>query len=158
MPTRLLDTTVLNNFAQVQRPDLLHMALGEDTAATPTVMEELRSGESLGLVPKCDWRWLRVLKPTGEETRLAQEWESQLDFGEAECLAVAETRSYVFLSDDYAARRLAQQRRVAVSGTIGVLLLLVREARLSLTEADALMATMIAHGYRSPVQSLKALL
>lgn len=158
MAKRLLDTTVLNNFAQVQRPDLLRLALGEETATTPTVIKELRTGERFGQVPVCDWGWLQVIEPTAEENALAEAWDSLLDRGEAECLAVSELRGYVFLSDDLAARRLAQQRRVAVSGTIGVLLLLVRKAHLSLPHADALMAAMIVYGYRSPVPSLKDLL
>ncbi|MFN8497647.1 MAG: DUF3368 domain-containing protein [Anaerolineae bacterium] len=158
MTRRLLDTTVLNNFAQVQRPDLLRLVLGETAATTPTVMAELRDGERLGYVPVCDWAWLSVLKPTAEESDVAEGWETLLDRGEAECLAVAEARGYVFLSDDFAARRLAQQRRVAVSGTIGVLLLLIRGAHLTTVEADVLIAAMIGHGYRSPVQSLKDLL
>ena len=158
MPTRLLDTTVLNNFAQVQRPDLPRLALGADTATTPTVMVELRNGENLGHVPVCDWRWLRVVKPTDEENRLAQEWGTQLDAGEAECLAVAEIRGYIFLSDDFAARRLAQERRISISGTIGVLLLLVRGGHLTVSEADELMTMMVHCGYRSPVKSLLDLL
>ncbi len=158
MAIRLLDTTVLNNFAQVQRPDLLRLALDEDTATTPTVIEELRNGEGLGHVPQCDWRWLRILKPTAEESALADEWDSLLDRGEAECLAVAESRHGVFLSDDFAARRLAQQRGVAVSGTLGVLLLLIRQTHLTSVEADELMTLMVQRGYRAPVKSLRDLL
>ncbi len=54
-----------------------------------------------------------------------QELSRQVDAGEAECLAVAVTRGYTFLSDDFAARRVAKTRGVAISGTLGVLLLLV---------------------------------
>ena len=42
--------------------------------------------------------------------------------GEAECLAVALQRGYRFLSDDFAARRLAKVKGIIVSGTIGILL------------------------------------
>lgn len=158
MPTRLLDTTLLSNFAHLRRPDLLRLALGEDIAATSLVMTELRAGKVLGLVPVCDWDWLRVLEPTDDEHRLAVTLEQQLDPGEAECLAVAETRGYTFLSDDFVARRLAQQRHVTVSGTLGVLLTLVHEAHLTVEEADSLLAVMMSHGYRSPVKSLSELL
>ena len=122
------------------------------------MLTELREGERLGVVPPCDWHTLRVLMPTDEELRLALQLASQLDPGEAEGLAVAETRHCIFLSDDRAARRLAQQRGLPISGTLGVLLALVKGGRLRVEEADAFLATMIAHGYRSPVNSLVELL
>lgn len=158
MPTALLDTTLLSNFAHVQRPDLLQWALKEDAATTPGVMAELKAGEALGLVPPCNWSWLPTLEPTDEEYRLAAALLQQLDPGEAECLAVAQLRQCKFFSDDFAARRLARQRGLTVSGTLGILLVLVDEKRLSPEEADHLLAIMIHHGYRSPVNSLRLLL
>lgn len=64
MPTALLDTTLLSNFAHIQRPDLLRIVLGEDAATVPAVIAELEAGETLGLVPVCDWSWLPILEPT----------------------------------------------------------------------------------------------
>jgi predicted nucleic acid-binding protein len=121
-------------------------------------MVELRAGEALGLVPACDWHWLTILQPTDEERTLAKELESRLDPGEAECLAVAQMRRCKFLSDDLTARRLALHREVNLSGTLGVLLTLVDRGHLSLAEANGLLAAMISHGYRSPVESLEELL
>ena len=157
MPTAVLDATLLSNFAHVRRPDLLHLALGEDAATTPAVMAELQAGEALGLVPHCDWDWLTVVEPSDEEHRLALSLKRQLDPGEAECLAVAQIRRCTFFSDDFAARRLARHRKLRVSGTLGILLALVDEEQLSREEADGLLATMITHGYRSPVNSLRLL-
>jgi hypothetical protein len=34
-------------------------------------MAELHAGESLGLVPACDWSWLEVLEPTDDERSAA---------------------------------------------------------------------------------------
>jgi len=155
---KLLDTTVLSNFAHCRRPDLLQRALGEHVATTPTVLAELRAGEALGLVPACDWSWVSVLEPTTEERTLAAGLARQLDPGEAECLAVAQVKRCVFLSDDLAARRLASQRGIMVSGTLGTLLMLVERKDLSVGEVDALLGDMIDRGYRSPVASLAELL
>jgi predicted nucleic acid-binding protein len=47
---------------------------------------------------------------------------------------------------------------VKVSGTLGILELLVEEGKLSIGEADAVLSRMIQGGYRSPIQSLKELL
>jgi len=158
MPTALLDTTLLSNFAHIQRPDLLRIVLGEDAATVPAVIAELEAGETLGLVPVCDWSWLTILEPTNEEQKLAAELQQKLDAGEAECLAVAQTREFRFFSDDFAARRLARHRGLVVSGSIGVLLTLVDGRHLSLEEADHLLTGMIDRGYRSPVKSLRELL
>ena len=157
MPVILLDTTLLSNFPQVGRPDLLRAALGLLAATTPAVMAELHTGESLGLVPTCDWSWLQVLGPTAVERELAADLARQLDSGEAECLAAALSRQGRFLSDDLAARRMADSRQVQVSGTLGVLMRLTEAGLLTWAEADDLMTEMVRRGYRSPVRSLKDL-
>jgi len=156
-PSYLLDTTVLSNFAHVQRPDLPRTVLGSHLAVTPGVLAELRAGEQAGLVPTCDWTWLTVLTPTAAELATAIALQRQLDPGEAECLAVALHRGYRFLSDDFAARRLAEAKGLTVSGTIGILLKGIAAVALSLPEADRLLTEMIAHGYRAPVRSLREL-
>jgi predicted nucleic acid-binding protein len=154
----LLDTTLLSNFAHIGRPELLRLALGEKIATTPAVMAELEAGERLGLVPSCAWDWLTVLEPTDAERHLIRELRKQLDPGEAECLAVAQIRQGKFLSDDFAARHLARQRNLIVSGTLGVLLALVTQNDLPVEEGDRLLTIMISRGYRSPVKSLQKLL
>lgn len=157
MATTILDTTVLSNFAHSRRPELLRLALGEDGTTAPAVLSELRSGEALGLVPRCDWRWLQVIRLTDEEASLAAAYNAQLDAGESDCLAVAKSRAWTFLTDDLAARRLAQREGVTISGTLGVLQKLVGLKHLTVEEADHLLADMLSHGYRAPVGSLREL-
>lgn len=157
-PLSLLDTTILSNFAHAQRPDLVQFTLKETAATTGAVMAELRRGEALGLVMHVDWTWLTVLELTQSEEALAVQWQETLDAGEAACLAVAITRGGRLLSDDLAARRLAQARGVPISGTIGVLLHLVAGGRLTVATADSLLEVMRQHGYRAPVLSLHAYL
>jgi predicted nucleic acid-binding protein len=154
----VLDTTLLSNFAHAQHPDLLRYALGEGIATTPAVQAELRAGEAQGLIPRCDWNWLSVLELSDQEQALITDFSRFLDPGEAECLAVAITRRCEFFSDDLAARRLAAQRSLTVSGTLGVLLTLVHRGHLTLEKANAVLETAILHGYRSTVKSLQQLL
>jgi len=154
MACHLLDTTVLSNFAHVRRPALVRKALGDAVFTTPVVLSELSQGESAGFVPVCDWSWLQVIAADDEAHTLASDLQSILDPGEAESLAVAIRRQCVFLSDDFAARRIARERGVTVSGTLGILIKLVRAAYLSLDEADTLLQRMMAQGYRSPVATL----
>jgi hypothetical protein len=54
----------------------------------------------------------------------------------------------------YVASALAAEIGTAVSGTVGVPLLLSRRGHLSPDEADAFLAGMVESGYRSPVRSI----
>jgi len=158
MSLAILDTTILSNFAHAQRPELVQAVLGESAATTTAVLAELRQGEALGLVPRVDWRWLSVLDLTTNEEELATEYLAVLDAGEASCLAAAVMRRARFFSDDLAARRLAQANRLPVSGTIGLLLALVRREIITLVEGDGLLAVMMRQGYRAPAATLRVYL
>ena len=62
------------------------------------------------------------------------------------------------LTDDRDARRVAQTRGVAISGTLGALVNLVDQGTLTLDQADSLLTQMKQYGYRCPVVSLRELL
>lgn len=153
MPT-LADTTVLNNFAQIQRTDLLRSAWWDLAAPTP-VWNELDLGVRRGLVPACDWSWLKILELTEKEQVHADEIGQELGAGEAACIAAAVSRSLLLLSDDWDARALGRSLGIEVSGTLGVLDRLVSKQVLNLDEADTLLAEMVRRGFRSPYHSLR---
>lgn len=153
----LADTTVLSNFAQVGRQDLLRQAFPQ-LSVPGAVRQELAAGERLGLVPAGDWSWLGLVELSVAENLRAVDLERYLQAGEAACLAVAEARGGLVLTDDSAARRLAGASGLRISGTLGALVRLVRRGVLSLEQADVLLTEMMARGYRSPVQSLRDLL
>jgi predicted nucleic acid-binding protein len=153
MPS-LADTTVLNNFAQIRRPDLLRLAYRDLSAPTP-VWNELERGVRRGLVPACDWFWLKIIELTEPEQDRADEIGRDLGAGEAACIAAAVSRRFLMLSDDWEARKLGRSIGLEVSGSLGVLDRLVLKQVLSLEEADALLAEMVLHGFRSPYQSLR---
>jgi predicted nucleic acid-binding protein len=152
----LLDTTVLSNFARAGRLDLLRLALPEATT-TALVLAELQRGASAGYFPVSDWEWLPVTELTVREEEHLAQLRTVLGDGEAACIAVLLERKGILLSDDLLARRHAQRRGIPVSGTLGILLSLVRAGLLSLDEANACLQEMIAHGYRSPARSLPPL-
>jgi predicted nucleic acid-binding protein len=156
VPLVLADTTVLNNFAQVGRPELLQLAF-PGLSAPRAVRTELSAGERLGRVPVGDWSWLQLVDLTETETARARELEQHLQSGEAACLAVAEARGGLVLTDDSAARRFAGALQLQISGTVGALVRLLRSEALTLLQADLVLAEMITRGYRSPVVSLREL-
>jgi predicted nucleic acid-binding protein len=150
----IADTTVLSNFAQAQRPELIALALDSRVAVTPEVLAELRRGEEAGRVPACDWSSLVRIEPTEAERQQARTWGTVLGPGEAEALAVARSRDYVLLTDDLPARRLASSLGVSLGGTAGVLSKLVETAHLSRDQAESLYSLMLRLGYRGPGDTL----
>lgn len=152
----VVNNTVLSNFANVRRPDLVRQSF-EDIVATVEVLAELKEGERLRRLPMCDWSWLKGLTLTKPERVLADRLAKTVDAGEASCLAVAFTRNLIFLTDDRDARRLAQLMEVSISGTLGILRSHVDEEQLDLDAANRLLVEMIEKGYRSPVRSLQKL-
>lgn len=149
----LIDTTVLSNFARIERLDLLCLALS-DAATTPQVLMELEKGVALGYLTTGDWDWLEVVRLAPSEEASLAHIRLVLDDGEASCIAVALERKASLFSDDMDARRYARRQGIHVSGTLGVLSLLVKGGHLTFVEADDFLEAMIAHGYRSPVSSL----
>jgi predicted nucleic acid-binding protein len=149
----LLDTTVLSNFAHIKRLGLLRLALPNATA-TPHVVAELKRGVASGHLPACECGWLGVVELTPSEERSLAHVRLVLDDGEASCIAVALEREASLFTDDLDARRYAQRHGICVSGTLGVLSLLVKRGHLTIAGADDCLERMIAHGYRSPVRSL----
>lgn len=150
----LLDNTVLSNFALVGKPELLRECLGKTAATTRQVMDEFLAGVERGRLPDTRWDWLTVVELAEDEQASFEQLLQQLNAGEASCLAVAARRQGRVLTDDRDARKLAAQLRVPVSGTLGVLLYLVEEQRLSLSQANQLLQEMMGKGYRTPVDHL----
>jgi len=154
MIAALSDTTALSNFAQVQRPDLLRM-LFQPLYVPDSVWRELARGESAGLIPKMDWKWLEVVVPTPAELAVSQQLQRKLDQGEADCLAMTQSRRLPVYTDDRQARWVGRSLGLDISGTLGCLLDLVERSVLDPEEADLLLTRMRKRGYRSPVASLK---
>ncbi|MBN1137862.1 MAG: hypothetical protein JXM73_14835 [Anaerolineae bacterium] len=167
MPEYIFDTTVLSNFAAVKRIDLLAARYRHVAFTTIEVIDELRRGVKAGYayldpilrVMDSDGpdSWLRVLGSLSiTEQRLRVEFDDRLDAGEASCLAWAISKGLTLVTDDLVARRLAQERQVSLTGTLGILVALVRDRVLSLSDANSLLTDMIRRRYRSPVDSLDA--
>lgn len=150
------DTTVLSNFAWTDHPTLLTKAF-DNVMIPEAVADELKQGEKQGRIPVVDWSDIRVIELDTVAQAHFDRFHQRLGLGEAACLAVAKTHGWMLLTDDRNARQTASSEEVAVSGTLGVLALLMGRDILSLDQADELLIEMIAHGYYSPVRSLNEL-
>ena len=150
----LLDATVLSNFARIGQVHLLRVALSGDAATTTHVLAELERGIAGGRLPACDWGWLGVVHLTQPEEANYGRVRLVLGDGEASCISVALERACTIFTDDRDARQYAGRLGLPISGTLGVLLLLVDRKHVTVPEADSCLRDMVAHGYRSPVKSM----
>ena len=153
------DNTVLSNFALIGREDILAKLFENVIFTTEDVLEELKRGEQRNVLPKLNWQWIGVLKiESSEEEFLFRLFTESLGKGESSCLSIALSRDLKILTDDKDARKLAQRRGVPVSGTIGVLVEVVREDFFSIEVANIMLSDMIERGYFSPFETLDELI
>lgn len=161
------NTTVLSNFAEIGALDLLRRLYGELFLATE-VFQEIRNGLDEGysfysgidrlIRPIDPDGWLRLTSLAGEqEIELFAKSPPHLHQGEAASLAIAQSRGWVVLTDDRAARRYALEHGVKLSGTLGCLGLGVKRQLWTLAEGNARLGEMIDVGYYSPVADLSEL-
>jgi len=153
----LLDNTVLSNLALVGQMDLVFHLWPEQACTTPAVLREYEVAAQAGWLPPHAWSDLTVVELTPQETDVTATFSSRLGRGERSCLAAAHSREGLLASDDADTRNAARRLGIPVSGTLGILALAVRRELLTLTQANALLADMIAAGYRSPLRKLDGL-
>jgi predicted nucleic acid-binding protein len=87
-----------------------------------------------------------------------QQLNRQLGSGEASCLAIAVQRNWKVATDDKDARRWAIRLHVPHTGTLGILVMLVKYERIKLSEGNKWLLRMIKAGYHSPVMTLDKLI
>ena len=165
---RVINTTVLSNFASIGRLTLLRDTIGP-LYLPVDVYDEILAGQLAGyafydgferyIAPLSPDGWLRLVSMIDEELTIFLSLLSHLHRGEAACLSIARQRGWGVLTDDRAARRQAYRWRIPLAGTIGILLLAVQDNRLSLDEGNVLLRRMIVQAhYRSPTEDLGSLL
>lgn len=164
----IANTTVISNFASAGRLEVLHQLLTEVFISTD-VYGELQDGLAAGIdyytgiedhmTPFSPEGWLHLTSlQSDDELRLFNRLPSGLHRGEASCLAIAASRSWVFVTDDFQARKAAHTLGNPISGTIGLLIQAVKQRLISTIDADSLPLQMIANGYRSPHVTISELL
>lgn len=155
----LLDNTVLSNFALVGELRLLEEYCGDSGATTSYVFREFERGVREGFFVNSELEWLRRLNFEGEKERqLFENLSKRLGAGEASCLAIAMHRGFGFLSDDMAVRKIALREGIRLSGSVGVLLELIRGGSISLERGNEILRGFIRFGYFSPMDRLDGLL
>lgn len=157
----VLNTTVLSNFAHVDDVELL-LALPR-LVTVDAVQTELEEGTEthVHLEPALAvlHEDIPVITPTTPAATLEETLLESLDPGEAQALAVAETAEGVLVTDDGDARTIATERRVDVTGSIGILVRSVEQGHLSVDTANGYLKRWIDEaGFRSPARDFDVFL
>ncbi len=150
----LLDNTILSNFGQVRRPDVLFDLWGAIMYTTRPVMDEYQNGVISRSLAVHAWENVSILEPTPAEVAFAAELPGDLGDGECSCLAIAIPRKGWIATDDMKARLVAKKYGIGLTGTIGAFQEALKHQVLDVREANRLLKKMIAAGYRSPVNDL----
>ena len=156
----LLDTTVLNNFLKVGRLPLLRRLFPASLRVSAQVYDELKAGGlETPMLETVTEGWLRLVTPeSARETRLYSEYGQSLGPGEAASLAIAICRGWDLATDDRAARQAARAAGVALTGSVGILILAVQTGAITRQEGNHLLQQMRRRGYRFPLDTLDGLL
>ncbi len=167
----IFDNTVLSNFALAQVFYVLQSLYTGRAFVGKAVQREIQAGinsasTSASLKNRTKLEdinralndgWLQIppdeVNPNDDavELRLTLEYSQRFGAGESEAMALARNRSWVFASDDSAARNFASLRGISLTGTLGILFKAVKSKILCLSVADTIHAQMIDEGYRSPL-------
>lgn len=156
-----LDATVISNFASTNTVEFL-VKLLESPIVVPAVRDEIEQGVDLGhdyltgAIEAFD-EGLTVSDVPPEMGGV--QFSNRLDPGEAEALRGAAERDGTLATDDLVARRLAAERDVPVTGSIGLLVLGIRSEHIDSETADEWIDIWRnERGYYAPVESVTELL
>jgi predicted nucleic acid-binding protein len=157
----VLDATVLSNVAQGDHIELL-LDLPRPVTVE-TVRDELEAGTETHPYLENALAVLGAEVPVITPSRSAQKVEAELleslDPGEAQALAVAEATDGTLVTDDGDARRIAREREVALSGSIGLLVRAVENGLVAAETADRYLKRWIDEaGFRSPARDIDVFL
>lgn len=156
-----LDATVISNYASTNSVEFLVHVLGAPVVV-PAVRDEIEQGvkhghEYLTRAVEAFDNGLPVSDVPPEMGRV--NLRKRLDPGEAEALRGAIERDGTIATDDLAARRLASELGVPVTGSIGLLVLGIKRERVDNETADEWIETWRdERGYYAPVESVTNLL
>lgn len=150
----VLDTTVASNFAFTNDISLLTHGLDIQVVLVPAVVDELADGIEAGHNYLASA--LESLEVIEVESEPDDRVRKQLDYGEAYALAAAATLDGTVATDDFAARAIADEEEVDLTGSVGLLLELIACGELTVTEADERLQRWIdENSYLSPVERIQ---
>ena len=157
----VLDATVVSNFASTDRISTLVASVAAPVVV-PSVRREIEQGieEGHGYLDSAVaaiGETISVQSVSAIEDHAAI--RDQLDDGESQSLVRVIEQGGTLATDDLAARRLATDNGVPVTGSVGILVLAVERGHLDVSTADEWLAVWRdVRGYYAPVASVSELI
>lgn len=157
------DTVTLSNFCLSNSLDLLVKRYGKRFVLTDEVLDKIAGGIVAGYAELVMVARLLEEGSLGRTALTAKEWRTKLDClrtlgsGESSCIACAFHRKGTVMTDDRAARKCCEERRIPFTGTVGLLLAFCRDGDIDASKADAILERMVERGFYSPVKSIASL-
>lgn len=155
----IFDTVSLSNFLLSDSVFLLEKRYKKRGIIAGEVYNELSSG--MAAYPKLreidrliEGRTFRLLSLSDAERKCFIELIGHLGKGEAACIAMAENRSAIVVTDDRTARKQCAERNIPATGTIGILKASVQDATIAREKADEILSKMTSAGFYSPVGNI----
>jgi len=165
-PPLFFNTVVLSNFAFAERGiSFLKDRYRNRGVITLQVFQEIAKATYLDF-PLLEQIETRLLVKGGfQKTSLKEKEQTHyisllrnLGEGEASCIACAQERAGIVVTDDRAARNHCKERNIFLSGTIGILKAACLDAILDKDQADRMLKEMISAGFYSPIQKISDIL
>lgn len=161
----VLDATVLSNYASTDSVSWLTTTL-DGLQTVPAVQTELEQGRKVGYtylenaLTVLESGEITIAENAPEQLRTDYpELQDRLDAGEAEAFVAALTAGGTLVTDDGAARTLADDYGVTLTGSIGLLVRGVVRGAVTVETADDWLTTWIdERNYYAPVNSVTTVL
>lgn len=158
------DTVVLSNFALADALWLLSKRYAGRLMITTEVMDELEAGVAgghgnlEGVARLVQEGHFSIVSLTRDERVEYRHLLSSLSEGEASCIAVAVGRDATVATDDLRARTICQERRLRLTGSVGILKAAHLAGDITLGEGEQMLSDMVTAGFFSPVPRLADIL
>jgi predicted nucleic acid-binding protein len=155
----VFDTVALSNFLLSDSTYLLEKRYAGCGIITREVYDELSSG--MAVYPELrqvgrliETRIFELLSLSTVEHTHYVEFIGHLGKGEASCIALANHRGAIIVTDDRTARKRCMRMNLQATGTIGILKASLLEGDITLAKADDILHRMIKSGFYSPVRNI----
>jgi len=155
----VFDTVSLSNFIFSDAVFILERRYKNKACITREVFNEITTG--IPAYPKLkmidalvDSQIFEIVTLSKAEHLIFRELVGNLGKGEASCIALAQIRSLIVVTDDRAARNACSQKNIPVAGTIGILKAAVIDEQVALPLANEIHRKMIDSGFYSPIRNL----
>jgi len=156
------DTVVLSNFAFVENGlSLLKSRYKNRGKITLQVIQEIKKAVYVGYQELANFEDQIITKNGFQKVTLEEREQQQflilirnLGEGEASCVAAANYRSGIVVTDDRMARNCCRERNIPFTGTIGILKAAYQDSFIDLEMANSMLHQMIKRGFYSPVTQI----